>query len=305
MNSDFEPINCFLPSPEPTTGDVLRVDFPHVRPEIIESTPLEPTPIGPNGVVPVAKVSLDALSCWNTDKSFLLPLVRDLLLTKKEELIVKKNNDDACSIVLPIKSDLASPLIVCRKGDAISCLKKRAADSSPSSGCPLPTTASSSSTHAMFRLEQLELWKQRYEELVRFRNEFGHCLVPLKVPRHRSLAHWVKRQRHQYRMKMESKHSTLTCERQTALEALGFVWDSHAAAWEERWKELRSYRDEKGHCKIAKTYPKNPQLAIWVQCQRRQFKLYCQGKDSNMTGGRINKLLSLGFVFSPRLNKNT
>lgn len=36
------------------------------------------------------------------------------------------------------------------------------------------------------------------------------------------------------------------------------------------------------------------------QCQRRQFKLYSEGKDSNMTMDRIQKLKRLGFVFTPR-----
>jgi hypothetical protein len=156
----------------------------------------------------------------------------------------------------------------------------------------------------MFRSNQLEQWSQRYQELIEFKDEFKHCLVPLSWPRNPSLAHWVKRQRHQYRAKNEGKHSTMTPDRQAALESLGFVWDSHAAGWEMRWKELSEFREIYGHCKVPKKYPKNPQLAVWVKCQRRQFKLFCQGTESNITRVRIEKLLALGFVFSPRIHKS-
>ena len=75
----------------------------------------------------------------------------------------------------------------------------------------------------------------------------------------------VKRQRYQHRAKQENRHSTLTAERQEMLEQLGFVWDSHALGWEERWQELREFKEKYGHCRVPKTYAANPQLAIWVK----------------------------------------
>jgi hypothetical protein len=46
-------------------------------------------------------------------------------------------------------------------------------------------------------------------------------------------------------------------------------------------------------------------LFSFGQCQRRQFKLYSEGKDSNMTKERIQKLKQLGFVFTPRKPKES
>ena len=151
-----------------------------------------------------------------------------------------------------------------------------------------------------FRLSQVELWNQRYEELVAFYAEHKHCLVPLRYEKNPSLSHWIKRQRYQYRVKQEGQHSTLNDERQAALEKLGFVWDSHAAAWSERWHELQEYRDVHGHCNVPKTYMANRQLAIWVKSQRRHYRLFEQGRKSTMTKERIMKLLHLGFDFHPR-----
>ena len=152
-----------------------------------------------------------------------------------------------------------------------------------------------------FRNSHVEQWNQKYQELVSFQKEFQHCLVPLNWERSPSLAHWVKRQRYQFRIKAEGKHSTLTAERQVALEKLDFVWDSHAVAWEERLRELYEFKGRYGHTRVPKEFPENPQLAVWVKCQRRQFKLYSERKSSNMTQERIKRLSALGFVFNPRM----
>jgi hypothetical protein len=104
----------------------------------------------------------------------------------------------------------------------------------------------------------------------------------------------------------EGGHSTFTEERQQALKALGFVWDSHAASWEERWNELREFKEEHGHCNVPKKYPENQQLAVWVKRQRRQFKLYSSGQGSkSMMLPRIERLQVLGFVFDPRSRRPT
>ena len=151
-----------------------------------------------------------------------------------------------------------------------------------------------------FRPSHLEQWNERYKELVEFKSRFNHCLVPLVWPENPGLSHWVKRQRHQYILKTEGKHSTLTEERERVLESLGFIWNSHAAAWEERRQELENFRNKHGHCFVPTKFPENPKLSIWVKCQRRQYKLFEAGRRSNMTKERIAKLLELGFEFHPR-----
>jgi hypothetical protein len=110
----------------------------------------------------------------------------------------------------------------------------------------------------------------------------------------------VKRQRYQYRIKIEGKRSSMTRERLEALQELGFTWDSHSVAWLERWRELAEFKQWYGHTNVPKKYPENSQLAIWVKCQRRRYKLYAAGKKSSITPDRIELLNSLGFVFNPR-----
>ncbi|CAJ1957977.1 unnamed protein product [Cylindrotheca closterium] len=145
-----------------------------------------------------------------------------------------------------------------------------------------------------------EKWHQRYQDLVQFRSKHGHCLVPLDWPENPALAHWIKHQRGQHKTKQSGKHSTLTNSREQALDKLGFVWDSHRATWEERFHELVEFQSNHGHSNLPSRYDANPRLSTWVKCQRRQFKLFQQGKKSHMTTERIAKLSSIGFVWYPR-----
>ena len=80
----------------------------------------------------------------------------------------------------------------------------------------------------------------------------------------------LNRQRYQYKLLQEKKPSTMTEERIKTLEGLGFIWDSHGSAWEERLSELKHYQSSNGHCNVPSMYLPNPSLATWVKCQRRQ-----------------------------------
>lgn len=78
-------------------------------------------------------------------------------------------------------------------------------------------------------------------------------------------AQWVKRQRYQYKLKLEGKRSTLSDERVKLLNQIGFIWNSHDVVWEERWHELIAFKNAHGNCIVPSNYDKNPQLAVWVK----------------------------------------
>eukprot|EP00525_Craspedostauros_australis_P011548 CAMPEP_0198113574 /NCGR_PEP_ID=MMETSP1442-20131203/5207_1 /TAXON_ID= /ORGANISM="Craspedostauros australis, Strain CCMP3328" /LENGTH=517 /DNA_ID=CAMNT_0043770703 /DNA_START=186 /DNA_END=1739 /DNA_ORIENTATION=- len=156
-----------------------------------------------------------------------------------------------------------------------------------------------------FRPYQSEQWAEKFEELLAFKKERGHCCVPHTFEENPALARWVKRQRYQYKLKNECKQSTMTDDRVKTLENVGFIWDSHSAAWFDRLNELGDYKKGHGNCNVPSNYPANPQLATWVKCQRRQYKLFWDGKTSNMTLERISELEKLGFEWELRShNKN-
>lgn len=147
-----------------------------------------------------------------------------------------------------------------------------------------------------------ERWDQKLLELRTFRKRHGHSLVPHTYPPNPQLARWVKRQRRQYKLMQDGKASTMTPDRVEILEQDGFVWDSHEAAWREKIEDLRQYRAKHGHCLVPSNYRENPQLATWVKCQRRQYKLYWESKPSAMNPTRIAELESEGFRWELRNN---
>jgi hypothetical protein len=143
-----------------------------------------------------------------------------------------------------------------------------------------------------------EQWHERFQELGDFKRYHGHCCVPIHWPQNPPLAKWVKRQRYQYKMKKDGKSSSMIQDRETALDQLGFIWDSHAAVWDERLKELRAFHDIHGNFLVPTTYPENPQLAAWVKRQRYCSRLRTNTRESTMAMGRVRTLKTmLGFAW--------
>ncbi|CAJ1947835.1 unnamed protein product [Cylindrotheca closterium] len=162
------------------------------------------------------------------------------------------------------------------------------------------SSRSSRSDVTRFRPYQNQQWGQRFEDLQEFRKVNGHCSVPYDHPPNPTLARWVKRQRYQYKLHVEGQPSAMTEERVQALEGVGFVWDTYSAAWERRKSELRAYRAENGHCNVPATFKVNKKLAAWVKCQRRQYKLFHEGKPSTLNHDRIEGLNQMGFQWEVR-----
>jgi hypothetical protein len=142
-------------------------------------------------------------------------------------------------------------------------------------------------------------WMIRYRELCDYRQKHGSCSVPHNWE-NRPLANWVKRQRYQFTLKHNDKHSALSDEREEVLTRLGFQWRLNKTMWEDRFNELADFKDIHGHCNVPSRYAANQSLAIWVQSQRRQYKLFVQKTPSHMTMDRIKMLSSIGLEWYRR-----
>lgn len=68
------------------------------------------------------------------------------------------------------------------------------------------------------------VWWQRFEELRLYRETRGNSRVPQRYGKNPALGRWVARQRTERRMLVEGKPSTLTEEREKALEGIEFDW---------------------------------------------------------------------------------
>ena len=73
-----------------------------------------------------------------------------------------------------------------------------------------------------------KLWTQRYTELKKFYEEFGHCRVPTKKrycpPQYASLCRWISSQRAEHKLWCNNKPNSLTSEKIKLMDQIGFRW---------------------------------------------------------------------------------
>lgn len=152
-----------------------------------------------------------------------------------------------------------------------------------------------------FRVYQEDQWEARFSELLEFKARHGHCDVPHPFHENPALGTWVKRQRYQYKLKIIGRRrSTMTEHRIEILEKAGLVWNLQTSTWETRLRELQEYLQEHGDCIVPTHYATNKALASWVKSQRKQYKMFRDGKASSMTAERISQLDMLGFTWELR-----
>jgi hypothetical protein len=138
-------------------------------------------------------------------------------------------------------------------------------------------------------------WDERFKQLKAFKNEHGHCRVlgrEGKDSKIKQLALWVTRQRVQHKLFQQGKKSYLKEERIQKLNEVGMWWGSTVTFdWDERLEQLRVFQDEQGHCRVPQSKDTHTyQLALWVRMQQKEYQLSQQGKKSQITQERIQKL---------------
>jgi hypothetical protein len=147
------------------------------------------------------------------------------------------------------------------------------------------------------------LWSARFQELEEYKDRFGNCLVPRQYSANLKLGNWVNAQRSSYSLYREGKPSCMTEERIRALNVIGFDWGTDfASIWSARFQELEEYKDRFGNCFVPAKNSANPKLGQWVSTQRRNYKMYQEGKPSPMTEKRIGALENPRIGFKWKLN---
>merc|ERR1712194_159249 len=112
---------------------------------------------------------------------------------------------------------------------------------------------------------------------------------------------WVTSQRQQYQEYTKGKPTPLTKQRKELLDEIGFQFRIRTRPeWMTKHDELLIYKEENGHTRVPQHYTPNKALGKWVAKQREQYKLYKKGKHSFLTPDRLEKLNTIGFVWSVR-----
>jgi len=144
-------------------------------------------------------------------------------------------------------------------------------------------------------------WFDRIDQLRKYKEVHGDCLVPKRYKENTSLGNWVNKQRQHYRKFQEHKSSPLTQERIDILDSLEFIWDasnvkrktsSAEKAWWKRYDELVLHFKDNGQNSVV---PSKSSLGWWIIKQRNEFNSYKKGEKSILTKDRIDALNAIGF----------
>jgi len=128
-------------------------------------------------------------------------------------------------------------------------------------------------------------WDKKYMQLAAYKKQYGHCNVSHTGEKNKSLASWVNNQK-----TLKSKNR-LSPERTSRLNALGFIWDTDSARWEQMYRRLVAYKKQYGHCNVPGILKQDRSLAIWVGNQRR--------RKEGLPPDCIRQLDALGFTWDP------
>ena len=133
-------------------------------------------------------------------------------------------------------------------------------------------------------------WEGMLAKLARFKQRFGHCLVPTAWPGTPKLNHWVSRHR---RLK---RQGLLIKDRQRRLEALGFYWRTGSSPdprWERCFLRLLEFRRRFGHCHVPAEWAENITLGRWVVKTRRLKRA------GSLSADKVRRLNQVDFVWDP------
>jgi hypothetical protein len=125
-----------------------------------------------------------------------------------------------------------------------------------------------------------EDWNLKYSELEAYKAKIGDCRVPAVYKPNIKLGNWVFTQRAAY------SNGSLSTDRITKLESLGFEWDPFESDWQLNFEALKVYKAENGDCRVRKNHQV---LSNWVYKQRNDFK------NGRISPDRVAKLEALGF----------
>jgi hypothetical protein len=138
-------------------------------------------------------------------------------------------------------------------------------------------------------------WDGRFQQLLEFKKEHGHCTVPTNDKTFMKLSGWVQHQRAEKKKKEKGFKSRLTDEREQRLDEIGFVWSIQDRVWNQRLNELREFKSQHGHVRV---HTKNGKLGNWVMIQRLQYGFKSKGEKSTLSDKRMEALNELGFEWN-------
>jgi len=106
------------------------------------------------------------------------------------------------------------------------------------------------------------LWKSKFEQLIRFKKRFGHCRVPSGWNENPPLSNWVSR--------LRRDRKRLSRIRRESLDSIGFDWNVHKNNKEKHFQEAKAFYKRFGHCNVPATWKETPGLGCWIFTLRQK-----------------------------------
>jgi superfamily II DNA or RNA helicase len=134
-------------------------------------------------------------------------------------------------------------------------------------------------------------WEEMFSAIAVFAKRWGHTNVPKDLVGNPNLSKWVDEQR------ALGKKGKLTKERLRRLEEIGFIWDNieykpTKTHWEMMYSKLVEFQRKFRHCNVPQNWPRDPELAAWVNEQRKLKE------NGELSGESARQLDVLGFAWT-------
>jgi len=156
--------------------------------------------------------------------------------------------------------------------DLFSPMKRKNKDNSPSEGIDkISTNNSTINTQKRFNKHHEAYFEERFNQLLRHKEEFGHCNVPQKYSENPSLGKWCSGMKSMYNnitKGLVQKSSTSVLSKVRRLEQIGFHFRWHASGHAVFFRD-----NEFGHCYVpARYYKADPSLGVWCKVMRETYR---------------------------------
>lgn len=140
-----------------------------------------------------------------------------------------------------------------------------------------------------FEFEPFETkFENHFNDFLKFKEKYGHTLVPQDCNEFPSLGSWVSHLR----------WKPVKPERRKRLDEVGFVWDSIDEYWQVMYRELIEFKKKFGHCKVPEKRKEFNKLGTWVVRMRKSKRC---GKCQKLSETQILLLDSIGFNWEPKI----
>jgi len=148
-------------------------------------------------------------------------------------------------------------------------------------------------------------FEKRLEQIQKFQQELGHLNVDHRYDHWENFGGWALEISKRYKKWQEGNEAISPLEEHQfhQLSALGFEFNVALPAvrsrrsWQENFNAFVEFYTLRGHSNIPVKWKGDVRLGIWVNQQRLEYQLLCQGQPSRLTQERYARLEKAGFLW--------